>query len=1012
MRVWRVSLLKRQKLISCLLIAFSSLIFTCQAVFADEIEVEITPSIVDMTLFPNKFTTINQSISVSTTNSTGYIVGFSTAGTTTSLVNQEDSSLVIPTFTLPSGSAVLPANNTGYGYGYSTDNGAFYHPVPSPSGDGDTIFTANTSGSHTHVLTYAVYPSINDAAGTYSNSFVIAVVANIAGPCQSNSICYHGNGDDGYGSMEDQQVASNSSATLIAPNFSRPGYGFAGWNTESDGTGTTYGPNETISIGDLSSLGMDLYAKWIPATNIMQNWTGCESMNAGDVTALRDMRDNEVYMVAKLGDGNCWMGENLRLNPSTATISKSNTNSPTDDFVLRAPASYTTNSMCTTNGSTCTDNIIFNANNTNHNLAPSYNVNGDSFSWYSYGLDYNWYTATAGNGTYSSQGNSVQGDICPAGWHLPTGNSNGDFANLNRAINNGATNRDASFRKYPNNFLWSGDYNTNVTTGRGTQGRYWSSTPYSESDAYRLGNSSSTLTVDKHYNKWAAFTVRCMAKTDNTSLVGDIHYEANGGSGTMTDDEGVNFFVTSAKANGFTHTGNYTFIEWNTSADGSGVSVLAGDLVADAAIQLGLLPGDTLTLYAIWGEESTLTYDTNGGAETISPTTVMSINGTFEFIVSAIVPTRLDYTFVGWSTNPISQTADYYAGDTFTTTSKTNTLYAVWTVSVCPANNVCYRANGAEQGTSLNLPLGSGGAVTLKASDYERSGYGFAGWNTEPDGTGTQYGAQQSITITGDFSTEGKPLYANWVESTGTMQSWTSCSTLEAGEVIALTDNRDNNTYAIAKLQDNNCWMIENLRLDPSKVTFTTSNTNSPTPDFIAAAPNSATSTNLCGQDTSECVDKIAFDANNINRKLTADPSTNNNNGSWYGYGVWYNWYAATAGNGVSATSTGSVTGDICPAGWRLPTGGAGGEYAALNTAINAGQTRSDANFRSYPNNFVYSGDHNKTAEGGRGTYTRLWTATTENATKSYRFGMSSTSVTPTGSWNKWVAFTVRCIKI
>ena len=1004
-------LIRGRRLISCLLIAFSSLIFTCQAVFAEEIEVEISPSTVEMNLFPNKFATTDQSISVSTTSPNGYIVNFSTTGTTTSLVEQSNPSFTIPTFTLSSGAAVLPANDTGYGYGYSTDSGAFYHPVPSPSGDGDTIFTATTPGSYTHVLTYGVYPSLDTVAGSYSNAFAIAVVANVTGPCSANTICYHGNGDDGTGSMEDQQAASNSSATLIPSNFSRSGYGFVGWNTESDGTGTTYGPNETVNTGDLSELGMDLYAKWIPAVGIIQNWTGCEAMNVGDVTALRDMRDNEVYAVAKLGDENCWTTENLRLNPATATISKSNTNSPTDDFVLRAPASHTTNTMCNGNNSACVDGIIFNANNTDRNLVADYITNGNAFSWYDYGLDYNWYTATAGNGTYSTQGNSVQGDICPAGWHLPTGNKNGDFWNLNRAINNSSTSSDAKFRKYPNNFLWSGDYNTNATTGRGFQGRYWSATPYSETDAYRLGNSSTTLTIDKHYNKWAGFSVRCIAKTDNTSLIGDVHYDANGGSGTMSDDESVNFFITQAKADGFTPPGNHIFIEWNTSADGSGTSVLVGDLVGDAASALGLLPGDTLTLYAIWGEEATLTYDVNGGMGSISPATNRSANGTFSFIVSAAVPTRLDYTFVGWSTSPTSQTADYHAGDTFTTTNTTNTLYAVWVIDTCSANNVCYRANEAELGTSLTLPVGSSGAVNLRGSDYERAGYGFTGWNTEPDGSGTQYGPQQNITITDDLSTEGKSLYANWVASSGDMQTWSSCGTLPTGNVVALTDNRDNNTYAVAKLQDGNCWMIENLRLDPSKVTFTALNTNSPTSDFILAAPGSSTSTNLCNQDTPDCVNQVAFDSNNINRKLSANPTSNDSRSSWYGYGVWYNWYTATAGNGVRETLTGSVSGDICPAGWRLPTGGPNSEFVALNSAINNGQTRSDANFKIYPNNFVYSGDHNAKDDGGRGTYNRYWSASALDIDKSYRFGMTSSSVTPANTWNKWDAFAVRCIK-
>ena len=1005
-----VPLIRGAKLITCLLIAFSSLMISNQAVFAEEIEVEIAHDTIEIVTSPNRFATATQSISVSTTNSAGYRVNFSTAGATTSLVNQDDPSRTIPTFTLPNGSAVLPANNTGYGYGYSTDDGVYYHPVPSPSSDGDTIFNTTTAGSNTHTLTYGLYPSSNTVAGTYTNSFVIAVVANTAGPCSAETICYHGNGDDGTGSMEDQSAASDSSISLIAPNFSRQGYGFVGWNTKSDGTGTTYGPNETIDTGDLSVLGIDLYAVWVPAVDVIQNWTGCEAMNIGDVIALRDMRDNEVYTVTKLEDEHCWMAENLRLNPATAIITKSNTNSPTDDFILRAPSSSTTNTMCNGNNSACINNIVYNTNNLNRDLAPNHITDGNSYSWYSYGVNYNWYTATAGNGTYSTQGNSVQGDICPAGWHLPTGNRNGDFWNLNKAVNNGSTTSDAMLRKYPNNFLWSGDYNTNATTGRGIQGRYWSATPSSASNAYRLGNSSTALNADKNYGKWAAFAVRCLVKADNTSLIGNVHYEANGGSGTMSDDTDVNFFVTSAKANGFTPASDHIFVEWNTSADGSGTSVLAGDLLSAAATDLGLLSGDTLTLYAVWGAESTLSYDANGGTGQIYPATVTSTNGTFSFIVSSAVPTKQDYTLAGWNTDPTSQTVEYRAGDTFTTTSTTNTLYAVWTLDACPANRVCYRANGADRGTSLTLTPSSG-AVALKASDYERAGYGFTGWNTEPDGTGAQYGPQQTVTITDDLSAEGKSLFANWLASSGEMQTWSSCNELSIGDVVALTDNRDSNTYTIAKLQDGNCWMAENLRLDPSKVTFTAANTNSPTSDFIAAAPHSATSTSLCNQDNSDCVNQIAFDTNNINRKLVASPTANDSKSSWYSYGVWYNWYTATAGNGVRETLSGSTTGDICPAGWRLPTSGSNGEFSALNRALNNGKTNSDAIFRSYPNNFVYSGDHNATNDGGRGAYSRYWSATAQNIDKSYRLGLTTSSVTPMNTWNKWDAFTVRCIK-
>lgn len=59
----------------------------------------------------------------------------------------------------------------------------------------------------------------------------------------------------------------------------------------------------------------------------MQNWSGCSSMSIGDITALKDTRDDDVYTVAKLGDGKCWMIENLRLD-NVPELSSTNTHNP------------------------------------------------------------------------------------------------------------------------------------------------------------------------------------------------------------------------------------------------------------------------------------------------------------------------------------------------------------------------------------------------------------------------------------------------------------------------------------------------------------------------------------------------------------------------------------------------------------------------------------------------------------------------------------------------------------
>ena len=48
--------------------------------------------------------------------------------------------------------------------------------------------------------------------------------------------------------------------------FSRNGYTFIGWNTEPDGSGTAYAPDETIVLTELVTT---LYAQWERDTHIL-----------------------------------------------------------------------------------------------------------------------------------------------------------------------------------------------------------------------------------------------------------------------------------------------------------------------------------------------------------------------------------------------------------------------------------------------------------------------------------------------------------------------------------------------------------------------------------------------------------------------------------------------------------------------------------------------------------------------------------------------------------------------
>ena len=230
----------------------------------EEITISVSDDSVEMNLMQGQFGEASQTITASTTSVAGYTVKMRTTGVSSALVNTVDDSYIIPTFVLPSGEDSIPAAELGDGYGYSVDGGTNYLPVPEPTAvRATTLFKTTTAGTDTHELTFGVKVPMGTVAGTYTNTFVIEAVVNLE-PCAAESICYYGNDDDGTGEMPVQSgVTSGSDVLLIPSNFSRPHYGFAGWNTEIDGTGTNYGPSQTITVGNLSEEGLQLYARWI-----------------------------------------------------------------------------------------------------------------------------------------------------------------------------------------------------------------------------------------------------------------------------------------------------------------------------------------------------------------------------------------------------------------------------------------------------------------------------------------------------------------------------------------------------------------------------------------------------------------------------------------------------------------------------------------------------------------------------------------------------------------------------
>ncbi|MBR5389337.1 hypothetical protein IK146_02140, partial [Candidatus Saccharibacteria bacterium] len=223
------------------------------------------------------------------------------------------------------------------------------------------------------------------------------------------------------------------------------------------------------------------------------NWSGCSSMQTNQVTALTDTRDGNTYAVAKFADGKCWMMENLRLDLADAntTINASNTNNPTSTFLTERTAVVGTssprNDCYASNGAQCVNQISFDNARIDGSLTPSPYA-GDS-AWLSGGVAYNWYTATAGNGIYATTKVDVlAGDICPSGWHVPTGVVNGDMYGLMSSIGSVTKNQygglyyelESDLGAFPNNFV---KITTRQWRNTNTDGAYYLSTAINKSQA-------------------------------------------------------------------------------------------------------------------------------------------------------------------------------------------------------------------------------------------------------------------------------------------------------------------------------------------------------------------------------------------------------------------------------------------------------------------------------------------------------------------------------------------------
>ena len=463
------------------------------------------------------------------------------------------------------------AHNNKWGYKpsrkNSTENSKFF---PGPKLAGDILDKTNPSSKQSTTTNYTVELGVrvdnNQPAGIYTGTFIFTATANDL----TYSITYNGNGDGATGTPSKQTGSAAEGVGVTIGNApTRDKYVFLGWCSQQtkDETcaGEVYQPNGTYKlINDKNEL--NLYAMW---ARVMQNWDGCstlaEATTSGDnQISLIDTRDNKLYYVAKLADGNCWMTEDLDYDvvagvPLTAektdlgyasddgkngggngsgkytwtpdkstyptgrdtwnnTRATSTTDGEKGDYIAQSydPGDFCWNKKVEPSGGSGSSADWF----MQHTFACKRHEGNDPNLHYYIGNYYSYGAAVAQNDTSIKQENGDYYDtsICPAGWQLPRNDGDKSFNNLfEKAKSKGSpitSGVSGNVQNAPYYFTYNDMWSGSQGAGLGYGAHYRTSVVSSKSDSYILDFFGNSNLRPQFNSAWRAhgFSVRCVAR--------------------------------------------------------------------------------------------------------------------------------------------------------------------------------------------------------------------------------------------------------------------------------------------------------------------------------------------------------------------------------------------------------------------------------------------------------------------------------------------------------------------
>jgi uncharacterized repeat protein (TIGR02543 family) len=258
-----------------------------------------------------------------------------------------------------------------------------------------------------------------------------------------------------------------------------------------------------------------------------------------------------------------------------------------------------------------------------------------------------------------------------------------------------------------------------------------------------------------------------------------VTFNANGGTGSMPNLSINTGASANLTANTFSRTG-YTFAGWNTAAGGGGTAYSNG--------QSYLMGPTSITLYAQWNANIyVVTYNANGASGGAPASVSQPYNSSFT-VANAGSLVQVGYSLTGWNTAANGSGTTYSAGSTYVVGASNATLYAQWTIN---SYSVTFSANGAGGSPPSTVTQNYNTGFTVPgAGSLTNGSLIFDGWNTAVDGSGTEYNAGDSFTITGNAT-----LYAVWISTSPTTLPLAATVIVPSG-VTALISGSTNNIFS------------------------------------------------------------------------------------------------------------------------------------------------------------------------------------------------------------------------